>query len=87
MVEYAMEWILGRDHGRVRYGAVRDSSACFFAWLWTARYKILYMAFNVYGIVITGSNEACRKFHVALVTKFPTTNLGELAWSTVRHGC
>ena len=35
-------------------------------------------------IVIAGSSETCKDFHVALAKKFPTNNLGELTWCT---GC
>ena len=35
------------------------------------------MAAHVDDIVITGSDESCRDFHAALVTKFPTNNLGD----------
>ena len=38
----------------------------------------LIMAVHVDDIVIAGSDESCRDFHAALVTKFPTNNLGEL---------
>ena len=34
--------------------------------------------------VIAGSDEACRDFHAALNTKFPTNSLGALTWYT---GC
>ena len=44
----------------------------------------LIMAVHVDDIVIAGSNETCRDFHAALVTKFPTKDLGELTWYT---GC
>ena len=44
----------------------------------------LIMAVHVDDIVIAGSDESCRDFHAALVTKFPTNNLGELTWYT---GC
>ena len=44
----------------------------------------LVMAVNVDDIVIAGSDEACRDFHAALNTKFPTNHLGELTWYT---GC
>eukprot|EP00904_Undaria_pinnatifida_P014208 jgi/Undpi1/9918/HiC_scaffold_28.g12372.m1 len=44
----------------------------------------LIMAVHVDDIVIAGSDEACRDFHAALNTKFPTNNLGELTWYT---GC
>ena len=40
----------------------------------------LIMAVHVDDIVLTGSNEACRDFHAAITTKFPTKNLGEVAW-------
>ena len=42
----------------------------------------LTMAAHVDGIVIAGSDEACRDFHAALNTKCPTNNLGELTWYT-----
>ena len=44
----------------------------------------LIMAVHVDDIVIAGSDEPCRDFHAALVTKFPTNNLAELTWYT---GC
>ena len=44
----------------------------------------LIMAVHVDDIAITGSDEACRDFHAALVTKFLTNNLGELTWYTGR---
>ena len=44
----------------------------------------LVMTVHVDDIVIAGSDEACRDFHAALNTKFPTNNLGELTWYT---GC
>ena len=44
----------------------------------------LIMAVHVDDIVIAGSDETCKDFHAALVTKFPTNNLGELTWYT---GC
>ena len=44
----------------------------------------LSMAVHVDDIVIAGSDEACRDFHAALNTKFPTNNLRELTWYT---GC
>ena len=44
----------------------------------------LIMAVHVDDIVIAGSDEACRDFHAALNTKFPTNSLGELIWYT---GC
>ena len=37
----------------------------------------LIMAVYVDDIVIAGSDEACRDFHAALNTKFPTNNLGD----------
>ena len=40
----------------------------------------LVMAVRLDVIVIAGSDEACRDFHAALNTKFPTKNLGELTW-------
>ena len=40
----------------------------------------LIMAVHVDDIVIAGSDEACRDFHAALNTKFPTNNLLELFW-------
>ena len=44
----------------------------------------LIMAVHVDDIVIAGSDESCRYFHAALVTKFSTNNLRELTWCT---GC
>ena len=44
----------------------------------------LIMAVHVDDIVIAGSDEACRDFHAAINTKFPTNNLGELTRYT---GC
>ena len=44
----------------------------------------LIMDVHVDDIVIAGSDETCKDFHAALVTKFPTNNLGELTWYT---GC
>ena len=44
----------------------------------------LIMAVHEDDIAIAGSAEACRDFHVALNTKFPTNNLAELTWYT---GC
>ena len=44
----------------------------------------LIMAVHVDDIVIAGSDEACRDFHAALITKFPTNSLGKLTWYT---GC
>ena len=44
----------------------------------------LVMAAHVDDIVISRSDEACRDFHAALNTKFPTNNLRELTWFT---GC
>ena len=38
--------------------------------------------FHVDDIVIAGSDEACRDFHSALKTEFPTNNLDELTWYT-----
>ena len=35
----------------------------------------LIMAVHVDDIVIAGSDEACRDFHAALNTKFPTNNV------------
>ena len=40
----------------------------------------LIMVVHVDDIVIEGSGEACRDFHTALKTKFPTNNLGQLTW-------
>ena len=37
----------------------------------------LIMAVHVDDIAIAGPDEACRDFHAALNTKFPTNNLGE----------
>ena len=42
----------------------------------------LIMAAHVDDIAIEGSDEACRDFHAALNTNFPTNNLGELTWYT-----
>ena len=42
----------------------------------------LSMAIRVDDIASAGSDEACRGFHAALNTKFPTNNLGELTWYT-----
>ena len=44
----------------------------------------LIMAVHVDDIVVAGSGEACRYFHAALNTKFPTNNLGEFVGNT---GC
>ena len=44
----------------------------------------LIMAVHVDDIVIAGSDEACRDFHAAFCTNFPTNNLGESTWYT---GC
>ena len=44
----------------------------------------LIMAVHVDDTVIAGLDEACRDFHAALNTKFPTNNLGESTWYT---GC
>ena len=44
----------------------------------------LIMAVHVDDIVVAGSDEACRDFHAAINTKFPTNNLGESTWFT---GC
>ena len=38
----------------------------------------LIMAVHVDGTVIAGSDEACKDFHAALNTNFPTNNLGEI---------
>ena len=40
----------------------------------------LIMAIHLDTIMIAGSDEACRDFHAALNTKFPTNNLGEQTW-------
>ena len=40
----------------------------------------LTMAINVDDIVIAGTDETCRDFHAALVTKIPMNNIGELTW-------
>ena len=40
----------------------------------------LIMDVHVDDIVIAGSDETCKDFHAALVTKFPTNNLGGLTW-------
>ena len=40
----------------------------------------LIMAAHIDDILIAGSDEACRDFHAALTTEFPTINLGELTW-------
>ena len=37
---------------------------------------------HVDAIVMAGTDETCRDFHAALVTKFPTINLGEQTWYT-----
>lgn len=42
----------------------------------------LVMSVHVNYIVITGSCERCKYFHAGLVAKFPTNDLGELAWCT-----
>lgn len=42
----------------------------------------LILAVHIADIVIIGSNETCRGFRLALVTKSPTKNLGELTWYT-----
>ena len=47
----------------------------FFALLWMV--VELIMAVHVDDIAIAGPDEACRDFHAALNTKFPTNNLGE----------
>ena len=56
---------------------------CVFRMLVDGKAKLI-MAVHVDDIVIAGSDEACRDFHAALNTKFPTNNLGELTWYT---GC
>ena len=40
----------------------------------------LIMAVHVEDIVIAGSNERCKDFHVALVAKFPMNDLRQLTW-------
>ena len=42
----------------------------------------LTIAVHIDDIVIAGSDGACRDFHAALVSKFPTNDLGELTWYT-----
>ena len=42
----------------------------------------LIMAVHVDDIVIARSDKTCRDSHAALITKFPTNNLGELTWYT-----
>ena len=44
----------------------------------------LIMAVHADGIVIAGTDEACRDFRAALNNKFPANNLCELTWYT---GC
>ena len=44
----------------------------------------LIMAVHVVDVVIAGSHKACRDFHAASNTKFPTNNLSEFTWCT---GC
>ena len=46
--------------------------------------KELTMAVHVDDIVIAGSDEICKDFHAAIVTKVPTNNLDELTRYT---GC
>ena len=40
----------------------------------------MILAGHIDGIAMAGSDETCRDFHAALITKFPTNNLDELTW-------
>ena len=55
------------------------TDSCVFRMVLGGKVKLI-LAVHVDGIVIAGSDEACRDFHAALNTKFPTNNLGELTW-------
>ena len=56
---------------------------CFFCMVVDGKVELI-MPVHVDNIVIAGSDEACRDFHAALNTKFPTNNLCELTCYT---GC
>ena len=57
------------------------SDPCVFRMVVDVKVKLI-IAVHVDDIVIAGSDETCRDFHPALVTKLPTNNFGELTWST-----
>ena len=64
----------------VEFGMEQSSpNPCVFRMLVDGNVELI-MAVHADDIVIAGSNEACKDFHVALNTKFPTNNLGELTW-------
>ena len=59
------------------------TDACVFRMVVDGKVELI-MAVHVDGIVIAGLDEACRDFHAALNTNFPTNSLAELTWYT---GC
>ena len=68
----------------VEFGVEQSrTDPCFFRIIVDDKVELI-MAVHEDDIEIAGSDEACRDFHAALQSKFPTNNLGELTWYT---GC
>ena len=61
----------------------RKTGPCVFHMVADGKVEVI-MAVHVDVIVMAGSDEACRDFHAALNSKFPTNNLGQSTWYT---GC
>ena len=68
----------GRDRDRIHMEQSR-TDPCVVSMVVDGKVEVI-MAVHVDDIVIAGSDQACRDFHAALNTKFPTNNLGALTW-------